>query len=189
MDMNQQEPGENTRASPGKIEHSLTRRSFIWVAVIGLMIGLTAFYQALTQRSSGITQGVNEYGRAMVVLQRQRNGHYLAEGEINGQPLVFLVDTGATDVAVSEKTAKLLKLEFGPRIRIMTAAGPAGAWVTRIQQVRVGKLVLNDVRATITPGLGDEALLGMSFLKHFSLRQESGQLVIESGGENREDSE
>jgi aspartyl protease family protein len=188
MDMNQQESGENTRASPGKNEHSLTRRSFTWVAVIGLMIGLTAFYQALTQRSSGITQGVNEYGRAMVVLQRQRNGHYLAEGEINGQPLVFLVDTGATDVAVSVKTAKLLKLEFGPRIQIMTAAGPARAWVTRIQQVRVGKLVLNDVRAMITPGLGDEALLGMSFLKHFSLRQENGHLVIESGGANREES-
>jgi predicted aspartyl protease len=54
--------------------------------------------------------------------------------------------------------------------------------------VRVGKLVLNDVRAMITPGLGDEALLGMSFLKHFSLRQESGHLVIESGGANREES-
>lgn len=188
MDINQQGPGKKMGNSEGNKEHSWTRRSFAWVAVIGLMLGLTAFYQALTQRSSGNTQGVNEYGHAMVVLQRQRNGHYLAKGEINGQPLVFLVDTGATDVAVSEKTAKLLKLEFGPRIQIMTAAGPARAWVTRIQQVRVGKLELNNVRATITPGLGDEALLGMSFLKHFSLRQDEGQLVIESGGANREES-
>ena len=177
--MNQ--PGSEQRA------HSRTGRWFAWLAVIGLIIALTAFYDALTQRSNGITELVNEDGHAMVVLQRGRSGHYLAEGKINGLPLVFLIDTGATDVAIAEKTARAMGLEFGPRIQIMTAAGPAMAWATRLDRVSLGGLELNNVRATITPGLGGEALLGMSFLKHFSLRQEGEKLIIESSKKSREE--
>ncbi len=166
-------------------EYSRTGRWFSWVAVIGLIVGFTAFYDALTQRSNGIIQVVNEDGHVMVALQRDRSGHYLAEGEINGLPLVFLIDTGATDVAISDKTARAMGLEFGPRIQIMTAAGPATAWGTRLDRVSLGSLELNNVRAIITPGLGGEALLGMSFLKHFNLRQEGETLFIESSKKSR----
>ena len=166
--------------------HSKTGRRFAWIAVIGMMIGLTAFYQALTQRSGGIVRSLEDGGHALVVLQRERSGHYLAEGQINGQPVMFLVDTGATDVAVSEKTARAMGLDFGPRIRVMTAAGPVSAWATRLDHVRLGSLELTNVRATITPGLNDAALLGMSFLKHFNLRQEGDQLLIERAGQDGE---
>jgi aspartyl protease family protein len=147
------------------------------------MIGLTAFYQVLTQRGGGIIESRDENGRAMVILQRDRSGHFLAEGEINGRAVVFLVDTGATDVAISEKTARAMGLEFGPRITVMTAAGPSAAWRTRLDQVSLGSLALKNVRATITPGLGGQALLGMSFLQYFNLRQEGDQLVLESGNQ------
>jgi len=174
---------------PAQQAHSRTSHWFAWVAVIGLIVGLTAFYEALTQRSNGIVQVVNEDGQAMVVVQRDRSGHYLAEGEINGLPLVFLIDTGATDVAIAEKTAEAMGLEFGPRIQIMTAAGPARAWATRLDRVSLGNLELNNVRAIITPGLGGEALLGMSFLKHFNLRQEGEKLIIESSRTGKEETE
>ena len=144
------------------------------------MIGLTAFYHILTQRGGGIIQSLDENGRALVTLQRDRTGHFLADGEINGHAVVFLVDTGATDVAISEKTARVMGLEFGPRITVMTAAGPSAAWRTRLDQVSLGSLALKNVRATITPGLGREALLGMSFLQYFNLRQEGDLLVFES---------
>lgn len=165
---------------PGHGPHPRAGRRFAWLAVIGLIIGLTAFYQALIRRDGGLTERVDESGRAMVVLQRDRSGHYLAEGEIDGHAVVFLVDTGATDVAVSERTARAMGLEFGPRITVMTAAGPAAAWRTRLRRVSLGSLSLDNVRATITPGLGREALLGMSFLQYFSLRQEGDRLVLES---------
>jgi len=145
------------------------------------MIGLTAFYHVLTQRGGGIIQSLDENGRALVTLQRDRSGHFLADGAINGHAVVFLVDTGATDVAISEKTARAMGLEFGPRIMVMTAAGPSAAWRTRLDQVSLGSLALKNVRATITPGLGREALLGMSFLQYFNLRQEGDLLVLESG--------
>ena len=176
---------------PGSMQQtqSPTGRWFTWIAVIGLMVGLTAFYHAITQRDAGIIQAVNEDGRMMVVLQRERSGHYRAEGKINGLPLVFLIDTGATDVAIAESAARAMGLAFGPRIRIITASGPANAWATRLNQVSLGGLTLSNVRATIVPGLGDEALLGMSFLKHFNLRQEGEKLIIESSLTNREQSE
>jgi aspartyl protease family protein len=158
---------------------SRTGKRLAWLAVIGLMIGLTAFYQAVTRRGGGIIESFDENGRALVVLQRDRSGHYLAQGEINGLPVHFLVDTGATDVAISEKLARSIGLEFGPRVTVMTAAGPAPAWKTRLRRVSFGSLALDNVRATITPGLGREALLGMSFLQYFSLRQEGDRLVIE----------
>ena len=157
---------------------------FAWLAIIGLMIGLTAFYHALTGRNNGIQQEYDEDGRAFVTLQRDRSGHYIAKGEINGSPVVFLVDTGATDVAVSDKVARALGLEFGPRMTVMTAAGPAAAWRTRLDRVSLGSLALNNVRATITPGLGGEVLLGMSFLQYFNLRQQGDQLVLEGGGQS-----
>jgi aspartyl protease family protein len=159
-------------------------RRFAWLGVIGLMLGLTAFYQALIPDRGGLVQSSGEGDRALIVLERDRSGHYRARGEINGESLGFLVDTGATDVAVSDSTARALGLDFGPRTTVMTAAGPVSAWKTRIERVRVGSLEQQNVRATITPGLGSEALLGMSFLRHYSIRQQGDQLVIESAEQN-----
>jgi len=166
--------------------YSSTGRWFNWIAVIGLMLGLTAFYHALTEQKGGIISTDGFGTNASVVLEQERSGHYVAEGEINGQAVTFLVDTGATDVAVSEKMARTMGLEFGPRIQIMTAAGPVGGWVTRLDSVRLGSLEQLNVRATITPGLNDAALLGMSFLKHFSLQQEGDRLLIRRAGQEEE---
>jgi len=77
-----------------------------------------------------------------------------------------------------ESTARALGLDFGPRVRVMTAAGPATAWVTRLDVVNVGGIRRENVRATITSGEFNGVLLGMSFLKHYSLQQSDGRLVI-----------
>lgn len=154
----------------------------IWLAFIGLLVGLSWLFSLGGGETGGMTRGVDASGRALVVIEQGQGGHYYAEGLINGQPVAFLVDTGATDVAVSEREARRLGLEFGPKITVMTAAGPAPAWMTRIDRVQVGDLAVDNVRASITPGLGDRALLGMSFLRHFSLRQEAGSLVIAPPG-------
>jgi aspartyl protease family protein len=65
----------------------------------------------------------------------------------------------------------------------MTAAGPVRGWVTRLEKIQVGPLLLRNVRATITDGLGEQALLGMSFLKHFSMIQEGDTLVLSLANE------
>jgi clan AA aspartic protease (TIGR02281 family) len=60
----------------------------------------------------------------------------------------------------------------------MTAAGPAKAWVTRLDEVTIGGLRRTNVRASITDGEFNGILLGMSFLKHYNLQQQDGRLVI-----------
>ncbi len=158
----------------------------LWLAAIGLLAGLTVLFQAAQPGRGGVVKSVNEAGRSLVVLERDRSGHYLAEGEINGQSVIFLIDTGATDVALSERMARELGLDFGPRVAVMTAAGPVRGWKTRLARVSIGGISLNNVGATITRGPLGEVLLGMSFLKHFTLHQQGTQLLIESG--NMQDS-
>lgn len=154
----------------------------LWLAAIVVLGGLSLLFGVLDRPGGGMSTGRDAMGRAQVILDQGQGGHYFAEGAINGQPVRFLVDTGATDVAISESAARRMGLDFGPRVTVMTAAGPAPAWITRLDTVQVGDLRVGNVRASITPGLGEEALLGMSFLKHFSIRQEQGQLVIAGAG-------
>ncbi len=153
----------------------------LWLAAIGLLAGLTALFQAVQPGRGGVVRSISEAGRSLVVLQRDRSGHYLAEGEINGRSVIFLIDTGATDVALSETLARELGLDFGPPVAVMTAAGTVRGWKTRLANVSIGAISLDNVGATITRGPLDEVLLGMSFLKHFTLHQQGTQLIIASG--------
>ena len=66
----------------------------------------------------------------------------------------------------------------------MTAAGPSKAWMTRLDEVAVGGIRRRNVRASITAGEFNGILLGMSFLKHYSLQQQDGKLVIGKGAGN-----
>ena len=150
----------------------------LWIAAIGMLGALYLLFSMLENSSSGTVSSVDPSGAAMVVLEQDRNGHYLAEGQINGRSVTFLVDTGATDVALPESTARALGLDFGPRVQVMTAAGPANAWVTRLDDVTVGGIRRKNVRATITDGEFNGILLGMSFLKYYNLQQQDGRLVI-----------
>jgi aspartyl protease family protein len=158
-------------------------KSLYWAAIVALMLGLTALFQGVT-RNERIAQSIlTTDGEVALVLNRQRDGHYYAEGEINGSAVAFLVDTGASDVALSSAVARSLGLEFGPEITVMTAAGPVKGWITRLDRIQVGPLLLHNVRATITDKLGEQALLGMSFLKHFSMIQEGDTLILAVAGE------
>ena len=157
--------------------NSRAGRHMLWLAAIGLLGGLFVFFSML-DKDGGMVSSVDSNGVAMVVLEQDRGGHYQAEGEINGQAVTFLVDTGATDVALPESVARALGLEFGPRVQVMTAAGPVTAWMTRLDEVNVGGIRRENVRASITSGEFNGILLGMSFLRHYSLQQTDGKLII-----------
>ncbi len=148
----------------------------IWLAAIGLLGGLYALFSSLEDGGNSIR--TLDTTSTTVVLEQDRSGHYEVPGLINGRPVVFLVDTGATDVALPESVARSLGLKFGPRVQVMTAAGPALAWMTRLDEVSIGGIRRLNVRATITSGEFNGVLLGMSFLKHFNLQQRDGTLVI-----------
>lgn len=114
-----------------------------------------------------------------VVLKRGPDGHFRAPGRIDGRPVAFLVDTGATVVAVPERVAADLGLERGLAQRVHTANGEAVAYATRLGRVDLGGASADNVAAHIVPGMaGDEALLGMSFLARFEIAMSGDEMRI-----------
>ena len=114
-----------------------------------------------------------------IVLQRNRGGHYLATGRINGEKVEFLLDTGASDVAIPQGLARRLGLKPGPVIHYRTANGVVQGNRTEIAKVELGDIILNNVTGGINPGMhGEQVLLGMSFLKHIEFIQRGNTLTI-----------
>jgi aspartyl protease family protein len=115
-----------------------------------------------------------------LVIPRQRDGHFHVEGEVNRQPVSFLVDTGASHVSVSQVLASQAGLPTGQTITLQTANGQRPGQLVRGVPVRAGHLVLND--ASVTVGLSglkpDQALLGQAFLKHFDVEIRRDDMVL-----------
>lgn len=113
-----------------------------------------------------------------VTLKRDLAGHYRAEAFINGIKTAVMVDTGATDVAISQSLADKLGLHSINAVRTETANGETVSYMTRLATVQLGGIVAHDVSASITPRLGDEMLLGMSFLNRMDVRLYQGNMTI-----------
>ena len=148
-----------------------------WLVALGL--GAVFFTDLLDKQvnpnqSLQVTADIRE-----VVLKRNKYGHYVATGAINGQPVVFMLDTGATGVAIPEKIARQLGLRGGRAFQTQTANGTAVSYAVTLDRVALGGIELRDVRAAIAPGLQmDQVLLGMSFLKHIEFTQRGDTLIL-----------
>ncbi len=119
-------------------------------------------------------------GVVRIVLQRNAHNAYVLSGRINGHTVTFLVDTGASAVAVPLHPGLRLGMPRGAEIQVGTANGPSRAWLSRIDVLQIGSLQLRDVRAYLAPGLsGDEVLLGMSALRQLNFHQEGDRLILE----------
>ena len=118
--------------------------------------------------------------KKFVRIPRDNTGMYRIAGFINGVPVNFLVDTGASQVAMNESTARRVGLQYklyGQKTEVSTAAGNSSAWYLKLKKVRVGGVEIKQVDALVLKGVGlDEVLLGMSFLKQLKM-QDDGQLL------------
>ena len=91
----------------------------------------------------------------------------------------FMLDTGATGVAIPDHIAKALKIQRGRAYSVLTANCIATSFAARLDTVSVGDIILSNVDAGIVPGLtGNEVLLGMSFLRHIEFSQRGDTLVL-----------
>jgi aspartyl protease family protein len=158
----------------------LAMQALAWVVLLGL--GVLYFSDVLDRQLNPNRQLETLYtdeGVREVTLQRNRFGHYVTSGEINGQPVTFLLDTGATGVAIPETLANRLGLQRGRAYRTQTANGTAISYATTLDEVAVADIRLPAVRAGIVPGLQtEEVLLGMSFLKHIEFTQRGDSLTL-----------
>lgn len=114
-----------------------------------------------------------------VHLDSNIQGHFVADGFINGEKVTFLLDTGATDVAIPAEQAERLGLARGAPVMLQTANGQTTGYRTVLDTLSLGDIHLNAVRAIVAPGFGgDQILLGMSALKQLEFTQRAGTLVL-----------
>ena len=150
-----------------------------WIIFLAMMFGV--FDYLVTQRNNpnqNIVTTMDGY-RKEITLQRNAYGHYVSSGSINGNDVVFLLDTGASDIAIPESVADEIGLQKGRDVYVKTANGNTRAYRTRLQSVAIGDIVLYDLSATILTNIsGHEILLGMNFLKHLEITQKGQTLTI-----------
>ncbi|MFT7773531.1 TIGR02281 family clan AA aspartic protease [Roseateles sp.] len=116
-----------------------------------------------------------------IVMPMGHGGHFTSIGTINGQVTHFLVDTGATSVAISQIEAEKLGLRYmyGKRVVTQTANGVVPAYQLQLASVRVGDVEVRNVEAIVIPGIMSHVLLGNSFLNRFQMRRENDVMTLE----------
>jgi len=157
-----------------------TMMALMW---LGIFAFLAVFFSEVLDRQNNPNQAIQTAiinGNVKeLTLQRNHYGHYVANGKINSHPVVFMLDTGATDVSIPSSIARKLNLKKGPSATYQTANGPVVVSMTKLDSISLGEITLYDVRATINPGYqSDEILLGMSFLKHLEFSQRGNTLTL-----------
>ena len=161
----------------------------VWLSLIA---GLTFVFSWLLEKQHNPNQSnlvrISSDGQSEVVLARNRDGHYVATGEINGSAVQFLVDTGATFISIPDAQADELGLARGATMQAQTANGIVRVYATKLTEVKLGNIVLHNVPASINPGMkGPDILLGMSFLGHLEITQRADTLRLSVPQQDRGD--
>ena len=128
----------------------------------------------------GAAAGDPALGRR-VVLKADNRGHFIERGQINGKTMVYMVDTGASSVAIGRSDAERMGLPFlkGQPVMMRTANGDAQGWSLRLDSVRVGDVEVFGVDAVVAPLAMPYVLLGNSFLAHVQMTRQGSEMVLE----------
>lgn len=157
-------------------------RRMLVLAWVGILALLYVFFSDEIERQVNPNRtpesSLLDGGVAQIVLKRNRYGHYVANGAINGREVTFLLDTGATNISIPAAVARQLGLQRGAPVQVNTANGVITVYRTRLDRVAVGDLSLNDLNANINPHMDGDILLGMSFLKNIRFEQSGDELTL-----------
>ena len=119
-------------------------------------------------------------GRRVVLIADAR-GHFVSTGTINGRVMQYMVDTGATSVAIGRADADRMGLNYqnGPSVRMNTANGVSQGWRMKLDSVRIGDVEVFGVEAVITSQPMPYVLLGNSMLNEFQMTRSNNEMVLE----------
>jgi aspartyl protease family protein len=144
----------------------------IWIAISG---GAYLYFDA-RQKPTIVTARADLAG-GQVVIPRSRDGHYYIRGAIHGQPVDFMVDTGASIVSVSRAVARKANLPAGIASNFSTAGGTVTGEVVAAQSVEAGGIVVEGISVGV--GIhGDIGLLGQNFLRNVDVLQLEDKMLL-----------
>jgi aspartyl protease family protein len=141
----------------------------VWILIFAMVVIAYGFRDTL--RDELLPAAMVQTGADSIELRRGSDGHFHADLQVNGEPVRFMVDTGATDIVLSRRDAERVGLDPA-RLAYLGSARTANGEVTtasvRLGLVKFGDFTETKVPASVTGGGLDTSLLGMSFLDRFS---------------------
>lgn len=158
-----------------------TRNLIAW----GLIFLAVASGAALWDQMKGgmITPAQTEATGGRIKIPMARDGHYYVTADLNGVPVKFMVDTGASDIVLTSRDAERIGLDLNGLVylnRAQTANGTVEIAPVRIDSFALGDDVATNIRAMVNGGEMSGSLLGMAYLQRFAkVSFERGQLVLE----------
>ncbi|MEO8038097.1 MAG: retropepsin-like aspartic protease [Betaproteobacteria bacterium] len=147
----------------------------VWV---GLLAGGWMAFAYWGQHEAPVRGCEDRGGTREIVVDTARDGHFYLEGAVNGVPVRFLIDTGASYVTVDPGAALRAGLPTGLPAYFSTANGRVEGRLVRGQTIRAACLEMSGVTVAVSPGLDDVALLGQNFLRRFEVLQTARELRL-----------
>ena len=159
-----------------------------WVAIFAVVLVVISYRQEFMAVGDRVKREVTgapvqkAVGQSLLINVAQ-DGHYWAEGTLNGTPARFLIDSGASITALSDKTAAAAGLNVDPSgmpVIMQTANGPVNAQRSTVATLAVGPVRASDLPVVVSPAFGEVNVLGMNFLSQLkSWRVENGVMELQ----------
>lgn len=145
-----------------------------WPAGVLALVGVVFFAADRLTR----TPTVVHTSQQEIAIPAARDGHYYLQGSVNGVPLRFMIDTGATYVAVGGRFAASARLPEGVKGYFSTANGTVEGRIVKDQTVEAEGFKVSGISVAVTPLGGKVGLLGQNFLKRFDVSQSDGVMRL-----------
>lgn len=163
------------RASLGK----LVQHALVWGLIFLGAVAVVGLWDDIRQTVRPMQSVVSE---DRIELPRAPDGHYYLTAEVDGVPVRFVVDTGASQIVLSRDDAERIGIDVGTLAylgRAFTANGEVRTAPVRLDEVAVGPVRYADVRAVVNAGEMGQSLMGMEYLQRFSsIEITGGKLVL-----------
>lgn len=159
-----------------------------WLLIFGIVLLLFSYRHEIVdighRVKTELTGQANQRAQGdSLHIKMAFDGHYWVNGEINGTPAKFLIDSGATVTALSQQVAVDAGLDIdtiGPGMIMQTANGTVNAKRSSISELTIGPIKTEDLSIVVSESFGDVNVLGMNFLSRLkSWRVENGEMVLE----------
>lgn len=165
------------RASLGKV----TQQAIVWALIFVGVIAAVGLWGDI-RRTVADVPGATLVQDGRIELPRASDGHYYLTAQVNGATIAFIVDTGASDIVLSETDARAAGIDTGALVytgRAMTANGEVRTAPVRLDRIAIGPITDRSVPAVVNQGQLDTSLLGMRYLQRFSsIEITGGRLVL-----------
>ncbi len=150
----------------------VAKAAFAWIAIFAALFAMFSFrfeFQAVWERVKSDISGTagQSVSGEDITIRRQDDGHYWLQLDVNGKPVRFMIDSGATTTAVNADTARETGIEVdmnGYPVFLNTANGRVTAQRVDIQSLKIGTHELGQHDVVVSESFGDTNVLGMNFL-------------------------